>query len=153
MTKKTGILIALALLLGGFSIYLNKDRFRPDPIQISHRSMPPRGAFARRDRAGAARVDPVVFMFSRPLRLTSVRVVTVDDGKTNQSPHALWELTADSRSAPVRSVAYGVNVPGMKPSVKNATPEPLRPGGQYRLLIRAGSFEAGHDFSPPPRAP
>ena len=115
--------------------------------------MPPRGALARRDRAGAARVDPVVFMFSRPIRLTSVRVVFVGDGETNQFPRALWELMADSSSAPVKSVAYGVNVPGMKPALKNAIAEPLQPGEKYRLLIKAGSFEAEHDFIPAPRPP
>jgi hypothetical protein len=153
MTKKTGFLIVLALLLGGLSVYLNRDRFRSDPIQISHRSMPPRGALAGRSRAGAAQVDLVVFMFSRPIRLTSLQVVLVGDAETNQSPRTLWELTADSRSAPVKSVAYGVNVPGMKPAVKNAIPEPLQPGGKYRLLIKAGSLAAEHDFTPAPRPP
>jgi hypothetical protein len=146
MTKKTGFLIALALLLGGLSVCFNRDRFRSDPIQISHRSMPSRGALARRDRAAAARVEPVVFMFSRPLRLTSIRVAMISDGQTNAPPRVLWELAADSRPAPVKSVAYGVTVPGMKPVVKNALPEPLQPGGKYRLWIKAGAFEAEHDF-------
>jgi hypothetical protein len=152
MTKKTGILIALALVLGGLSVYLNKERFRSATIQISHRVVPTRGLAARRDRAGTARMQPVVFMFNRPLRLTLVPVVLVDDSQTNTPPRVLWELTADSSSAPVKSVAYGVPVPGMKPAVKNAVPEPLQPGGKYRLTVKAGAIEAAHDFTLAPRS-
>jgi hypothetical protein len=152
MTKKTGFLIVLALLLGGLSLYLNKDRFKSDPIQISHRSMPAR-AFLRRDRPNTATVNPVVFMLNRPVRLTSVKVVLDSNLETNLAPHATWELVSDSRSAPVKDLLYGGNIPGMKPAVKGAAPEPLQPGVKYRLLLKTDSLQLEHEFTPAPRMP
>ena len=42
---------------------------------------------------------------------------------------------------------------GMRPAVKGATPDPLEPGVNYRLLIEAGSHKAEHDFTPCPARP
>ena len=115
--------------------------------------MPPRGARARPANAPAPAVDPVIFMFSRPLRLNSVKVILAGNLETNPSPHITWELVADTRSAPIKDLRYGASVSGMKPAVKGAGAEPLRPGVNYRLLIKAGSFEGQHDFTCPPRIP
>jgi hypothetical protein len=41
----------------------------------------------------------------------------------------------------------------MRPAVKGAVAEPLRPGVKYRLLIQAGSEKAEHDFVPRPPIP
>ena len=46
MSKKTLWLIVAVLLLGGLSLYLNRDRFQSDSIQIGHRTLP------NRDRRG-----------------------------------------------------------------------------------------------------
>ena len=114
MTKKSIVLIALVVLLGGLSLYVNRDRFRSVPIQISTRPFPPRGRPAGRNPRFPA--NTVIFLLNRDLRLTSVRVVAVSE--TNQPPHTLWELVSDSRSAPVRDFIYGRNIRGMKPAVK-----------------------------------
>jgi len=42
MTKKSWTWLGLAVLLGGFSLYLNKDWFAADNIQLMHRSRPAR---------------------------------------------------------------------------------------------------------------
>lgn len=152
MRNTTGFLVVLALLLGSFSIYLNRDRFRSDSIHISHRSMPA-GTFLRRSRPNTAAVNPVVFMLNRPVRLTSVKVVLVSTVETNLAPHATWELVSESRSAPVKDLLYGVNPPGMKPAVKGAVPEPLQPGVKYRLLLKADSLQLEHEFTPVQRMP
>jgi hypothetical protein len=152
MTKKTGILIVLALLLGSGSLYLNRDRFRSVPIQISHRSLPPRAGF-RRGNPGTAAVNSVVFMFNRPVRLTSVQVVLAGDTGTNSPPHAAWGLVSDSGSAPVKDLLYGANIPGMKPAVPGAVVEPLLPGVPYRLQVRIGSAQLDHEFVPAPLQP
>jgi len=40
MTRKLWILIGLAVLLGGFSLYINQDWFAKDTIQIYHLRVP-----------------------------------------------------------------------------------------------------------------
>ena len=68
MTRKIWLLLALTVLLGGFSLYLNKDWFAKDNIQIYHRSRPARAALLRRKRpADDSTVNPIVFGFDRKL--------------------------------------------------------------------------------------
>ena len=67
MTRKQWILIIAAVLLGAFSLYLNKDWFAGDPIQLMHRSRPSRGAF-RRIGANNPLVDPISFWFDRKVK-------------------------------------------------------------------------------------
>jgi hypothetical protein len=155
MTRKQVMLIALAILLGGISLYLNQDWFASDNIHVVHRSRPVRGSFFRRGKRPDVRpaVQPVFFSFDRKLKLTSLKVIPVHELETNKYPHAIWSLTSDSNSVPVKDLTYGRPIPGMKPTVKGATPDPLQPGTKYRLLIEAGSRKAEHDFEPVPNAP
>ncbi len=150
MTRKQVMLIALAVLLGGISLYLNKDWFAKDDIHIIHRSRPVRSGFFRRGKRPETRpaVEPVFFSFDRKLKLTSLKVIPVQDIETNKHPHPIWDLTSDSNSVPVTEFTYGRPIPGMRPAVKGATPDPLEPGVKYRLLIEAGSRKAEHDFEP-----
>ena len=145
MTKKTGFLIVLVVLLAAFSLYLNRDRFARKSIQISDRSFAPRGGMAR--IWADAPANPVVFLVNRDVQLSSIKVVVAEDAQTNKYPHALWELVADSRSVPVHEFIYGFNIRGMKPPVKGRQAEPLQPGVKYRLLLAAGSFKTQHDFN------
>ena len=150
MTSKQWTLIALAVVLGGFSLYLNKDWFAGDNIQIHHRSRPARfGSFRRNRAATAAAVDPIFFAFDRKLKITSLKVIPVSEIETNKYPHPIWELVSDSNSVPIAEWSYGVPIRGMRPSVKGATPDPLEPGVKYRLddpsraPQSAGRFRAG----------
>ncbi|HZL42617.1 MAG TPA: hypothetical protein VFD66_05000 [Verrucomicrobiae bacterium] len=151
MTRKNIFLSALFLLLAGLCVYLYKDRFLPSPIQIGHRSMAPRGAAARRSQGDAANM--IGFLLNRELRLSSVKVFAVSDIETNKTPQATWDLVSDSDSVPVKSFIYGENIRGMRPSQKGAKALPLRPGVNYRLMIKAGSHAAQHDFVPQERSP
>jgi hypothetical protein len=152
MTSKQWTLIALAVGLGGFSIYLNKDWFAKDNIQITHRSRPARVAFMRGRRpAEIAEVNPIIFGFDRHLKLTSVKVVALHEIETNKYPHAIWHLVSDSNSIPTKTFFYGQTIRGMRPAVKGASPDPLEPDVTYRLLIEAGSVKLHHDFVPEPR--
>jgi hypothetical protein len=151
MNRKNILLIALVLLLGSLCFYVYRDRFIPSPIQISHRFVQPRDV--RRQRVQASEVDTVIFLFSRELRLASVRVIPLSEIKTSNNPHPIWELTSDSNSVPVKDLIYGRNIRGMRPAVKGAGAGPLQPGVEYRLMIKAGSHEAEHDFTPRPRTP
>jgi hypothetical protein len=154
MTKKNISLVVLVVLLAAFSLYLNRDRFRSDEIRIGNRSVPARGPLARRNQKTPT--NPIVFFLNRPLQplqLTSVKVISLSELETNKYPHAIWELTTASNSAPVKDFAYGANIRGMAPSVKGAVPDILQPGIRYRLFIQAGSLKAEHDFTPAPQTP
>ena len=152
MTNKNWLLLALAVLLGGGSLYLNRDWFAREPIQIFHRSRPARTLPGRHGPAEET-INPVVFGFNRHLRLTSLKVVAADDVRTNAFPHLFWFLVSETNSVPVKDFTYGAHIPGMHPKVKGASPEPLTPGVNYRLLVEAGSLKAEHDFVPDPKAP
>jgi hypothetical protein len=154
MTSKQWMLIGLAVLLGAFSLYLNKDWFAGDNIQIRHRSRPARAGFGRRNRSlPPADTDPIFFAFDRKLKLTSLKVIPVQEIETNKYPHPICDLVSDSNSVPVEEWSYAVPIRGMRPAVKGATPDPLEPGVPYRLVIEAGKRKAQHDFVPNPRTP
>jgi hypothetical protein len=77
MTRKQWTLIMLAVALGGFSLYLNKDWFAGEVIQIHHRSRPARTGFFRRSSRTQSTLptDPIFFAFDRKLKLTSLKVI------------------------------------------------------------------------------
>jgi hypothetical protein len=153
MTRKQWVLIVLAALLGGFSLYLNSDWFSTGDIQISHRSRPPRMAFAGRRRVSTPEYSPVLFEFNRKVAVTELKVVVVEDWKTNKYPHLLWHMLASGKPVPTRGFYYGVtNLSGMKPALKGVTADPLVPGVTYRLFLEAGSLKAEHDFTALPPA-
>ncbi len=148
-------MIALAVVLGGFSLYLNRDWFARDSIQIHHRSRPARLGYFRRNRPPPTTeaTDPIFFAFDRKLKLTSLKVIPVSEIETNKYPHPIWELVSDSNSVPVAQWSYGMPIRGMRPSVKGAAPDPLEPDVKYRLLIQAGKLKAQDDFIPVARTP
>jgi hypothetical protein len=150
MTRKQWTLIALAVLLGGVSLYLNQDWFAKENIQIVSRSRPGRGTMSRHGKRFTASegIEPLFFSFDRNLRLTSLKVIAVSEIETNKYPRPVWSLVSDSNSVPVKDLAYGMPIYGMRPSVKGATAEPLEPGAKYRLFIEAGLRKAEHDFEP-----
>lgn len=151
MTTKVWMLIALAVALGAFSLYLNKDWFAKDHIQIYDRSRPTRGVF-RRGAPDDSATDPIVFGFDRNLKLTSVEVVPVSELLTNKHPEPIWHLVSDSNSLPIKAFTYGMRIRGMRPAVAGVRPQPLEPDIKYRLLIQAGSFKGEHDFIPAARS-
>ena len=151
MTSKNWALLTMAVLLGGLSLYLNKDWFAGDHIQLMHRSRPARGAF-RRPKADNPLIDPISFWFDRKVRLTSLKVVPVFDIETNKYPQAIWYLVSDSNSVPLKEFTYGMRIPGMRPAFKGSSPDPLEPGVAYRLFVVAGKQKVTHDFTPEPRS-
>ena len=153
MTGKIWTLLAVALVLGGLSLYLNRDWFAKDTIQIIHRSRPARTVFSRRKGRDTSPVDPVVFSFNQKLKLTALKVVPVSDIQTNQFPHPIWDLVSESNSVPLKMFTYGMGIQGMHSKVKGLQPDPLEPGVKYRLFVEAGSLKAEHDFVPEPRTP
>jgi len=151
MTRKVWLLIALAVLLGGLSLYLNKDWFAKDNIQIYHRSRPAHGPLGRRATQDDSPINPIVFGFDRKLKLTDLKIVPLSDIETNKYPQPIWHLISESNSAPIKNFMYGSRITGMHPALKDAKPEPLEPGVTYRLFVQTSSQKAQHDFVPDPR--
>jgi hypothetical protein len=150
MTTKNWTLLALTVLLGSISLYLNRDWFAGDNIQIMHRSRPARGAF-RRPRSDNPLIDPISFWFDRKVKLTSLKIVPVAAIETNKYPQPIWYLISDSNSVPVKEFTYGMHIQGMHPFFKGVNPDPLEPGVKYRMLVQVGKQKAEHDFVPEPR--
>jgi hypothetical protein len=147
MTRKNWMLIILAIFLAGLSLYLNRDWFAKENIQIYHRSRPLTGMFRRRRPVEPGSVNPLMFGFSQKLKLTSVRVVPVAALATNKLAPALWHLVSDSNSVPTKDIMYGAPIQGMHPYYKGAVAQPLEPDVQYRLFIETPSYKGEHDFS------
>jgi hypothetical protein len=147
MSRPRLILGLIALVgLGGLCLYLNRDWFSTQPIQIMHRVSPWLTVRGRRP-ANPGAGNPVVFSFDKHYRFTSVKVFVAADAATNKYPHAIWSLTSDSNSVPTATFTYGGWIRGMRPIVRNASPDPLEPGVKYRLVVEMNGGQAQHDFS------
>lgn len=147
--SKTKIISVAVLLLGliGLSLYLNRDYFRADGIQITHRLSP----WMQARRPGARNPNdlgmPVTFMLNGFYKLTSVRVVESTKIETNKYAVPIWRIISDSNSVPTSSFNYGGYIKGMRPEAKGTRPEPLQPGIKYRLtVVTDKNLEAHHDF-------
>lgn len=153
MSRSKSILVLVVILgLGGLCFYLNRDWFTKQPIQISYRVSP----WLKNSPRGRSRSDlgiPIVFSLDRYCRLTSLKVVKAEEVATNRFARALWELTTESNSVPLTSFSYGQRIPGMKPQVKGATPDPLEPYVMYRLILKTAKDEVQHDFTTTPISP
>jgi len=147
MTKKTIVLIALAIVLAAVYVWQFTDWFQKPQIQILPQIRPPqKSSRAPRVPQGDTPVYPVTFAFDRKYGFTEIRVVAVDDEKTNKFPHAVWHMISDSNSVPVKAVAYGAPLAGMKPKVPKAPAEPLQPDVPYILYVQAGRAEGKAKF-------
>lgn len=150
--SKTKIISIAILLVGliGFSLYLNRDYFRGEGIQITHRLSP----WMRDKRVAAKGNDlgvPVTFMLNGFYRLTSVRVFEAAKVATNKYAVPVWRIISDSNSVPTSSFNYGSYIRGMHPEVKGARPEALQAGITYRLVVATDqNLEAQHDFTVTP---
>jgi hypothetical protein len=149
MTKKNILTAVTVLLLASLSLYINRWRFASQPLEISHRSMPPRGPFPQRNRQNTT-VNPVLFLLNQKARLTSLKVVLADEFATNKYALAVWNLDSTSNSIPLKEFFYGQNINGMKQKVKGAAPESLQPNVKYHLFVEAGPLKADHEFTPVP---
>jgi hypothetical protein len=150
MTKKQLLLLLLAVVLLGALLYLSRDWFAPESIQIGSTIRPNRVPERQQERLGPAlknRPYTVSFFFNRKYPLKSVRVVQVQELETNRFAHPLWHLVSDSNSVPVKSITYGVPVRGMRPTVKGAQADMLQAGVPYRLFIETPEQQASYDFT------
>ena len=148
--SKTKFIFTLLLILGlgAWCLYLNRDRFARQPIQISHRVSPwMRGVRGNRPDP-LDKANPVVFSFDTFYKFTEIKVIMAGELATNKYAHPVWHLVTKSNSFPTASFSYGERLRGMFPNVQGASPDPLTPGAKYALLVKTSDEkEARHDFS------
>ena len=125
MNKQTFFLVGLALVLATLYIAYFTDWLKHKNIQVDWRISPSSGT--------------ATFYLHEAYPLTSVEVVATEDAKTNKYPHALWHMVAQAAPVPITTFNYGVAIPGMKPEVATALPEPLQPDVNYSLVVEAGN--------------
>ncbi|MGA2750515.1 MAG: hypothetical protein ABSG59_17220 [Verrucomicrobiota bacterium] len=137
MNTRTVSLVGLAVILAAVYVTFFTDWRKHKKIQIywtQSRSGPP----------------TIMFYLDKEYALTSVKVVPAEEARTNKYAHALWDIVAASNSAPTKTFDYGQNIPGMKPVVPTAQPEPLDADTRYCLLIEAQNNLKGEiTFEPP----
>ncbi len=149
MTKKNFIVLSAAFLaVAVFYLYLYRDSFKKADIQISLTIRPKASALARKD-PNTSDADSVNLNFGmdQKYKLTSVKVVPLNELETNKFAHAIWELTTDSNSIPTQTFSYGHHIGGMHSAIKGATADPLTPNVPYRLVIEAGPKKGHRDFT------
>src|SRR5262245_9791290 len=145
MTRNSYVLIALAALLGAAYVYFFTDLFMRESIQIIPQIRPNRASNPKRS-GDKPSVYPVSFSFDGKYKLTSVKVVSADDLKTNKYANPVWHLISDSNSIPVKAIVYGYQIKGMKSAVPQMRPEPLQPNVPYTLFVEAGKIKGQTNF-------
>lgn len=150
MKKKNLIsLTALVVLVAAYAIFFT-NWFKPRRIEIFHasRAMVRGGA---RVKAGNANTRIVLFGLDGAYKLTDVKVVPLDELKTNPFALPVWHLVSDSNSVPIKEFPYGVAIRGMKPMIGREWPKPLETNETYRIFVAAGSVKGQHDFTALPK--
>ena len=143
MTKNTVVLTFVLLVLAACYAFYFTDWFKSPTIQILAQIRPVRGV---RATPGSTATYPVSFAFDRKLQITELKVVAVDDEKTNKYPHYVWYMISDSNSVPTKAMIYGQPLRGLKPKVPRARPEPLDPEVKYRFYVTSGRYKGQIDF-------
>lgn len=153
MAKKQWFLLAVFFGLAAFFVYAFTDWGRRPAMQVSHAvSSRPNNANAKpRARNNNPSLPVVRFNLGRAYQFTEVKVVRLFDWQTNHFTLPLWHLISDSNSVPTRRFNYGAALPGMRPAVPRARPQPLETNVSYRLFLIAGSIKGQHDFTVPPK--
>jgi hypothetical protein len=149
MSRTKGILtVTLILAVVALYLYVYRDAYIRHPIQISHTFRMSR-AMARRLPKSLAHNFPLIptFDLSQPYRLTSVKVVPLDELKSKGFAHPLWELVSASNSPPTTAFFYGRPIQGMHPKIAGTEPDPLVTNVTYRILVTAGRLKGQHDFT------
>ena len=130
MNKRTVLLVCAALVLAGVYYRFFIDGRKKPGIQI----------FCEKSRAGImgnSASPSLIFRFPNACALASVEVLDAEDARTNKFPHPLWHMVAADKPPKTSSFAYGAAIPGMKPDIASAVPEPLESGNEYLIVVES----------------
>ena len=146
--RKNDIWLGVTALVGvAVFVYVQRDWFRPGPIQIFHRLSASSSTRADARAKQPAQTPTVVFGLDRKYKLKEVKVVAVAQLATNRYAHPLWHLVSDSNSIPVSGFNYGQHIRGMRPAAKRERPDPLQTNVTYRLLVETSRQKGQYDFT------
>jgi hypothetical protein len=150
VNKKSLISLVVLIVLVTAYAYFFTNWFQPRRIEIFHASRSVlRGG--PRVKAGNANTMMVLFGLNGSYKLTEVKVVPLDELKTNATALPVWHLISDSNSIPIKEFPYGVAIRGMHPLIGNEFPKPLETNRTYRIFVAAGSLKGQHDFTALPK--
>jgi hypothetical protein len=144
MSARSALLIVLLVAVVAIYGLFFAKWFNREPMQVMVSRRPGQ---ASPSQPFLPPVDQVIFGFDAPYELKSVKVIRADELATNSAAYALWHLIGAPRSSPIRAIAYGQAIEGMKPYVDGAGPDPLEPNVQYVLQVQAKSAEVQTNFS------
>jgi hypothetical protein len=152
MNKRNLVSTAALVVLVGVYAFFFTSWFKPKKIEIFHTSRVGLNV-ARMPRVKAANENTMVIQFGldRAYPLTEIKVVPLEQWKTNPGVLPVWHLISDSNSVPTKGFPYGVAVRGMKPSFGTDWAKPLEPNVTYRIFLEAGSTKGQHDFVAVPK--
>jgi hypothetical protein len=139
MQKREIMWIVVLAVVGLAYYHFMSGRYAQKPLVI-HASLRP-------SRRAQGAVYPVYFTLNDDFKLTSVKVVPLDDdGQVEPGTVPVWNLVTDSNSTPTRAFFYGQRIAGMKPALTNDQPDPLTPGVIYRILLSSGKLTTALNF-------
>jgi hypothetical protein len=145
MTRNGVALSVLAVVLGVIYVIFFTDLFTKKSILIIPLVRPGRESAIPRS-SDSPPVYPVVFKLNGRYNLTSVKVVNAAEFATNKYATPLWHMVTDSNSARQDWFMYGLKIPGMKPAIPKARPQPLDANISYLLLVEAGKLKGRTNF-------
>ena len=149
MTKNGILLSIIAVILAAVYVVYFTDLLRKDGIQIIPTVRPGSESVIPRDPDDVP-VHKVSFALDGKYKLTCVKVHVASELATNKYATPLWHLISDSNSVPTKSITYGFEIKGMKPSVPRARPEPLLANVEYTLVLEAGKTHSQTNFHTTP---
>jgi hypothetical protein len=135
-------IVVLLLVIGAYIHYFGNWGEKKE-IQVLATVRPPlqfrrRGGAAAATNAAAYRI---LFTLDAPYKLTGLELTEVDRAHTNVEGRVLWHLVSQSNSPPVKMFQYGQTIKGLEPDLPGVQPDPLEPGGIYRMEVSAGSLK------------
>ena len=112
----------LIILVMAYAIFFT-NWFQPKRMEIFHASRPMLRGGAR-VKAGNANTMMVLFGLNGSYKLTDVKVVPLDEFKTNSAALPVWHLISESNPIPLKEFPYGLAIRGMHPLVGREFPVP-----------------------------
>ena len=138
MQKKEIIFVSVLVVLGAVYIAFFSHWFDKRQIGITVSMRP--------SRHPGETVYPVVFTLNSDYKLTSLKVVPLENNQVSPAAIPVWNLVTESNSAPIRAFRYGQPIRGMKPALEGIRASPLVPGAAYRLLLSTRDATCQIDF-------
>jgi len=140
MDKKSTPLVVVLLALVLVYVIFFTDWFKPHRMTLFYSTRQIEHFRARAD------LPYILFGLGGTYRLTEVKVVPLDDFEKDPAAPALWHLTSQSNSVPIKMFTYGEHIHGMKPDFAGDAPQNLQTNEIYRLFVAAGRTKGQIDF-------